>query len=173
MVHHLAQPRNPRFQAFLAVLVVEKPRIVQPRPHHALVAADDVRRIGDLHVADDQEVVGEFAGAVEQRKVFLVLAHGQDQTFLRHFEEVRVECAYVYRRMFDQCGDFVEQVGVGAQRSLLLFRFGLEQTVDGGAAFGEIGDDLARSFQNVFVVLGVGDGQGGLTHEAVAARSVA
>ena len=88
VIDHACELRHALFQPLLAVLLVEKARILQARPDHALVAFDDILRVGEAHVADDEEFVGQFPGGVEQRKIFLVLPHGEDQAFLRHVEKI-------------------------------------------------------------------------------------
>ena len=173
VINDFCQPRHTGFQPFFAILVVEKPGIFQPRTDHALVAADDVRRVGNLHIADDQKTIGQFSGTIEQRKVFLVLTHGQDQAFGGYFEKIRIESADIHRRMFDQRRDFIQQILVFAHCRLLFFGFRLQQFVNHGAALGEIGDDHAVFGQHGFVGLGIGDHQLGLPHKTMAAGFIA
>ena len=111
-----------RRQRGLAVGFEEELRIRQARAHHALVAFDNVHRIVGVHVADDQEAVRQAAaGRIEQREVLLVQAHGQDQAFLRHLQELLFELAHVDGGVFDQGRDFVQQrghFGIVAQRGV-------------------------------------------------------
>src|SRR5262249_42692189 len=109
VVDDLAEERYALFEARLAVLVEEEARILQARAHHALVAADDVARIGDLHVRDDQEFRRELARAVEQREVLLVLPHREDQALGWHGEKCAIEFAHVHARVLDQRRDLIEQ----------------------------------------------------------------
>ncbi len=129
--------------------------------------------VGHLHVGDDEEAVEQLAGAVEEREVLLVGAHGQDQAFLRHGEEFGLELAHVHRRVLDQRGDLVEQVGVFVQQRTLLRRLGQQLALDVGAALGEAGDDLALGEQRGLVGVGAGDVDVAAAHEAVAARRTA
>src|SRR6185369_9292475 len=68
----------------------------QARADHALVALHDRRRVVELHVGHDHEAGQELALLVQQRKVFLVLLHGEDQAFLRNREEFLVERAEIH-----------------------------------------------------------------------------
>jgi hypothetical protein len=70
VIDDLGEQRYAFLQPLLAVLVVEEARVLEPRPHHALVAADDVARIGDLHVRDDEELRRQLAGASNSGKYF-------------------------------------------------------------------------------------------------------
>ena len=78
MIDHARELRHARLQAQLPILVVEEARILEPRPHDALVPGDDMARVGDRHVRDDEKARQQMAGAVEQREVFLVLPHRED-----------------------------------------------------------------------------------------------
>ena len=109
VVDHLRQAGDARCQRLLAVLVEEELGVGQARAHHALVAADHRARVLRADVADHQEAVGQLALRVEQRKVLLVGLHREDQAFLRHFEELRLELADQHVRALDQRRDFVEQ----------------------------------------------------------------
>ena len=65
--------------------------------------------IGRLDVADDQELVRELALRVEQREIFLVGLHRQDEALLRHIEEFFLELTHQHMGAFDQGGDFLDQ----------------------------------------------------------------
>jgi hypothetical protein len=65
VVDHLGEFRHACLEPGLAVLVVEKARILQARPDHALVAADDMAWIGHLHVGNDEELRLQPARLVE------------------------------------------------------------------------------------------------------------
>ena len=170
VIDHRRQARQAGLELLLLVLLEEEARVRQARAHHAGVAGDDVARVGHPHVGDDQEAVEQLAGAVEEREVLLVGAHGQDQAFLRHGEEFGLEFAHVHRRVLDQRGDLVEQVGVFVQQRALLRRLGEQLALDVGAALGEVGDDLAFGEQRGLVGVGGGDGKVAAAHEAVATR---
>ena len=109
VIDHLAQAGDARRQRLLAVLVEEELGVGQARAHHALVAADHGAGVVRADVADDQELVGQLAGGVEQREVLLVGLHREDQAFLRHVEELRLELADQHVGALDQRGHFVEQ----------------------------------------------------------------
>src|SRR5213594_4096926 len=159
-----------RFEPELAVLVVEEASILEARPHHALVAADDRKRVGELHVRDDEELRQELPRRVEQREIFLVLPHREDQAFLRHLEVRRVESPHVNARQLHQRGDFVEQLGVLAQRAAFALR-GCEQlALDIIAPLREIRDHGAVFQQALLVLFGVAQCDLARAHEAMAAR---
>jgi hypothetical protein len=116
VIDHVGQFADARFQLLLAILIEEEARIGQARAYHALVALNDVMRIGHLHVGHDEEFVAQLAGSgIQQREVFLVLLHGQDQAFLRHIEVFLLEFADVHLGPLDQPRHFVQQ---GAQSTL-------------------------------------------------------
>ncbi len=138
VIDDLLEQRNSLLQGLLAVLVIEEAGILQPRPHHALVAVDDVARIGELHVGDDEEFSGQLARAVEEREILLVLPHGEDEALLRHLQIHLVEFSRIDGRIFDQRGDLVEQGLVVADARVLFLRFGLELPVDLGLALTEV-----------------------------------
>ena len=109
VVDHLVEPGDTRLQRLLAVLVEEKLGVGQPRTHDTLVALDHRARIVGPDVADDEKLVRQCAGRVEQRKVLLVRLHRQDQALRRHGEELRLELAQHHVRPLDQRGHLVEQ----------------------------------------------------------------
>ena len=156
MIDDLGQIEDARFERLLAVLVEEELGIGQARADDALVAADHGARVGRADVADDEELVGQLAGGVEQREVFLVGLHGQDQAFLRHGEEFFFELADQHVRAFDQRGHFVEQGIVVDRLATGLGSSGLELAGDFGAALGEGGDHGAVAGQLGGVFVGIG-----------------
>ena len=85
VIHHFVQTLNARSQSFLAVLVKEEFGIGQTGSHHALVATNDGAGVCWRNVADHQELVRQLSFCGQQREIFLIGLHGQDQTFLRHF----------------------------------------------------------------------------------------
>ena len=57
MINNVFQLRQTAFQRRLLVLFVEKFRIRQTRPQHALVAVDDVAGVGGLQIGNQQKAV--------------------------------------------------------------------------------------------------------------------
>jgi len=162
VIDDLGQPGDSTFQRFLAILVEEELGIGQTRANDALVATDHGARIGRTDVADDEELVGQLAGRVEQREVLLVRLHGQDQAFLRYGEEFFLELANQHVRAFDQRSDFVEQ-GVVVDRpqrsgaiSAGLGRSGFELADDFGTTFGEGRDHGTIGCQPGGIFVGIG-----------------
>jgi hypothetical protein len=157
VINHLAQAFDARSQRFLAVLVEEEFGIGQARAHDALVAANHRTGIRRADVADDQEFVRELARGIEQRKVFLVGLHREDQAFLRHAEELRFELADQHVGAFDQRGHFVEQrVVVNRLDAAADFGCSCRELFDDlGLAFGKAGDHCAVFLQRGGVAVGV------------------
>src|SRR6266851_4655959 len=93
--------RNTSLEAGLQILVEEEPRILEPGPDNPLVTAYDWARVIDAQVGDDEEFGQQLPAGGEQRKVFLILAHGEDQAFLGHLEKRGVEFANVNGRELD------------------------------------------------------------------------
>ena len=177
VVDDSAQLLDARGQRRLAVGVEEELRVGQARADHALVAFDDVHRIGRVHVAHDQEAVRQAAaGRFEQREVLLVQAHRQDQAFLRHLQELFLELAHVDGGMLDQRGDFVQQRGdfrIVAQRGGQAAGVVQQLALDVGAAALERGHDAALVGQRGGIGVGVGYRHRAIAHEAVAQRFAA
>ena len=113
VINHICQLGQTAFQSRFLVLLVEELGIRQARAQDAFVALDDVRRVFGLQVGDQQEAVHQLAVLVEQREVFLVLLHGQNQTFLRHGEEMFFKTGFQNNGVFDQRGHFVQQGFIG------------------------------------------------------------
>ena len=84
VVDHFGQAIKPGSQGMLTVLVEKELRIGKPWPHHPLVASDDSAGVKRCDVADHQKLMGELVFGVEERKVFLIGLHGQNQAFWRH-----------------------------------------------------------------------------------------
>src|SRR5216117_1666898 len=127
-------------RAFLSWL--EEARILEPGPDHPLVAADDWARVIDAHIGDDEEFRQQLTVGGEQRKILLILAHGEDQAFVRHLEKRGVEFARVNGRQLDKRGDFFQQVLILTEARLLALGLGLQLLVDFRFAFREVGDDM-------------------------------
>ena len=173
VVDDFAKERHARFEAGLAVLRVKEPRVFEARTHHALVAADNVLRVGHVHVRHDQEFRQQLAGRVEQREVFLVLPHREDQALLRNLEELGVERADVHGRVLDQGRDFIEQVGIVAEARRKFRRPRNQCRVDLRLAIRERRDHLAVRLESGFVFIGIRQGDVARTHEAVSAGDIA
>ncbi len=173
VIDHFVEAGHAVFEALLAVLLEEELRIGQARAHHALVAFDDRAGIGRRDIADDQETVGELARRVEQRKVFLVGLHREDEALLRHGEKGRIELAQQHVRALDQSSNFVEQRGIvdGVQARPGLSRGGLQLRRDFSTARVEAGDHRALFSQLVGVAVGVAQHDGiGLGLKPMAVR---
>src|SRR6266853_333959 len=106
--HDFRQLRNARLEADFPILVEEEPRILEPGPDDPLVAADDRARVVDAHIGDDEEFRQQLPVGGEQRKILLILPHGEGQAFLRHLEKRGVEFACVNGRQLDKRGDLFQ-----------------------------------------------------------------
>src|SRR6185437_3215980 len=91
VIDDAAQALDTRRERLPAVLVVEEFRVSKPRAQHALVAADDRRRILARDVAHEQEAVDELSVHIGEREILLVLLHRQDQALLRDSEKGGIE----------------------------------------------------------------------------------
>src|SRR5690606_28032150 len=143
----------------------------QAGANYALIAFYDVYRVGNPHVADDQETMRELAsGGFEQREILLIQAHGQNQAFRGDFQTGWVELAHIDGRMLNERCHFVQQ-GVD-----------LRVVADGGAQVGgmtlqllqdirtaglEARYDLALFEQLRFVGVGCRDIDDAFRHEAM------
>ena len=94
-------------------MLVEKFRIAQPRAQHALVAMDNVAWVGGLQIGHQQKAVHQLAVFIQQREIFLVLLHGQNQAFLRHSKKMRFKFRLQNNGVFHQRGYFVQQRVIG------------------------------------------------------------
>src|SRR3546814_16613496 len=82
----------------------------------------------------------------EQREVFLVQPHGQDQAFRRYIKERLVERAGVHRGVFHQRGDLIEQCpGLGGTADCC---------AQGGAVLGRSACDGVTALERKRVVWG-------------------
>src|SRR5437763_830285 len=79
-----AARRNANGQLAFLIGLDEEAGVRYPRPDYTLIALDYVPRVGELHVRNNQKIVGQLPTGIKQRKIFLVLAHGQDQAFRLH-----------------------------------------------------------------------------------------
>ena len=96
----------------LAILRPEKGGIAQTRPDDPLIALAHLRRIAALDVAHRDEAAGELAAGSLDGKIALVVLNGRDHHFARQLEEARLESAHDRNRPFDQCRDFLEELGL-------------------------------------------------------------
>ena len=158
VVHHFGQTAHAAFQRFFAVLVEKELSIGQTRAHHALVAADHGAGIGRPDVADHQEPVGEFSGGIEQRKIFLVGLHRQNQALLRHVQKLLLELAHQHVGALDQRSHLIQQriVFNRVQAVVQGFGRGLELAGDFAAAFVKTGNDAAFFAQVNGVIIRTG-----------------
>ena len=141
VINHFVQAVDAGSQRLFTVLVKEEFGIGQPRPHHALVAANDGGGICRADVAHHQKLMRQLASSVEQREVFLIRLHGQDQAFLRHVEKFFFKAADQHVRTFDQGRDFVQQsVVVNRHHATYFCRGSGQLTRNVGLAFGKTGD---------------------------------
>ena len=109
VIHHLRQSVHPRSQRLLTVLVEKELGVGQARTHHALVATNDRAGVFGPDVADHQELVCQLARGVQQRKIFLIGLHREDQALLGHIEKLLLEGAHEHVGPLDQRGDLIEQ----------------------------------------------------------------
>ena len=108
-------------------------------------------------VAHHQELVGQLACGVEQREVFLVGLHREDEAFLRHIEELFFKLADEHIGALDQRGHFVEQrVVFNGARAVACLGGGSGQLAgDFGLARGKAGNHGAVALQHFGVLVGV------------------
>ena len=159
MVDHLVQTGHARFECFLAILVKEKARIGQTRTHHPFVATNHRAAVGWVDIAHQQEVMTELALRIQQRKVFLVGLHGQDEAFLRHVQKDLIELTHHHRRALYQCRHLIQQRSILDDLDAAADRLcrGLQLARDFVAAFGKTGDHRTILAQALCIVVGVGD----------------
>ena len=176
MIDHLAQTFDTRGQRFLSVLIKKELGVGQARAHHALVAANHQAWVIRGDIADHQELVGQLAGGVQQRKVLLVGLHREDEAFLRHTEKLLLERAHQHIGALHQRGHFVEQgVVVNGMGAVAHFCGRSSQLArDLGAALGEAGNDGAFIAQLLGITVRILEHYGGdLGLKPVALRAVA
>ena len=89
--HHIGQALVEGLQLLLLVLLEEELGVSQARTHHLLVTGNDLRRVFAFNVGHGDKARQQLAVAIEQAEVFLIVLHGGDQCFLRHFEEAFLE----------------------------------------------------------------------------------
>ena len=110
VVDHLVEPDHAGRQRLLAVLVIKEFGVTQARTYHALVANDHGAGILGADVTDHEELAGELAGGIEQRKILLIGLHGQDQALLRHVQKLGLEFTHQHIGALHQRGHLVQQV---------------------------------------------------------------
>ena len=157
VVHHLAQAFHARLQRLFAVLVEEEFGIGQARAHHTLVAADHKRSVVGRDVAHHQETVRQLARCIDQRKVFLVGLHRENQALLRHVKEFFLKLANQHIGPLHQGGHLIQQGVVfnWLHTAAHLAGRGLELANDLGAALGKTGDHstIALECFRIFVCM--------------------
>ena len=136
--HHIGQALVEAFQAVLLVLLEEELGVGQAWTHDFLVAGNDLRRVFAFYVGHGDKARQQFAVAIEQAEVLLVVLHGGDQRFLRHFEEAFLERTHQRHRPFHQRADFIQQISRHDGGALLL-----------GGQFGDTGADQRAAFIQV------------------------
>ena len=124
-------------------------------------------RIGNLHVRHDEKLRRKSPGSVEEREVFLVLPHGEDQALLRHLEKGGIEAAGIDLRPFHQRRDLIEELGIAAETRILFGCLGLQLPLDLRSPRGVIGDHHAVALKPLGVLLRVREPDRALAHEAV------
>ena len=165
MVDDRGELGHPPFETSLLVLIEEEPGVREPRAQHALVALHDRRRVGGLQIADDEKAVREAAIGIGKGEILLVLLHRQDQAFLRHSQERRVETAGVDDRPFDERIDLVDQrIGHDDGRAT---RSRLQRGHDLAAPIGEARDHLALGGERLLVGVGGGNLDSAAAEESV------
>src|SRR5690606_8451854 len=95
-----------------AIRLPEECRIGQARAHHAFVSIANLRGITTLDIGHGDEEVHQPAIRIADREVALVILHRRDRHFLRKLEIFLIEAPGERDGPLDQCGDFVEQLGV-------------------------------------------------------------
>ena len=115
----------------------------------------DCPRVVGPDVADDEELFGQPALGIEQRKVLLVGLHRQDQALGRHGEELGVEAAQQHVGPLDQGGHFVEQRRIVDRRQAFPCCGMLQLAQDLGVAVGKTGGHRALAFELLRVMVGV------------------
>ena len=157
VVDHLVERRRARFERLASILVEKELRVGQPRTHHSFISIDDGAGVGRADVADYQEPVGQLAAGVEQREIFLVGLHRQDQAFLRDFEVLLFEGAREHIRPLDQRRDFVQQrrIGLHPHRAAEANTCQIELADDFCTAFAEARNDGAVARQHGGIAIGV------------------
>ena len=173
VINHVCQLGQAAFQSRFLVLLVEKLGIRQARAQNAFVALDDVRRVFGLQVGDQQEAVHQLAVLVEQREVFLVLLHGQNQAFLRHGEEMFFKTGFQNNGVFDQRGDFVQQGFIGGNGGFQTTCLFVQGCLNRGFALGKRSDDFALLAHLCGVAVGVFNGDFAAGKEAVSQSLIA
>lgn len=171
VIDHVCKQRHALFEALLLVLREEELRICETRTHHALVAFDNLGGRLRIDIGHDQETRAQLAVLVREREILLVRLHREDQTFLRHLQELLVEAALIHDRPFDERVHFVEQrlrhhdaVFTGER---------LQLRADGFAAVIEIRDDMRLRAQRFRVVVGARNGDETLRQKAMADGRIA
>jgi hypothetical protein len=168
VIHHAGEPRDARGERRLAILVVEELGVGEPGAQHALVAADDAPGVARVQIGHEQEAVLQAGVVGGQREILLVALHGEDEAFLRNFQECFVEAARVDLRPFHERGHLIEEiVRFDDARSR---RRGLQHGDDTLTAIVESEHDLAVRLEGIGVGVGGFDFDVLTRQEAVSGR---
>ncbi len=155
VINDFGQAHHAGIQRLFPILVIEEFRVGQTRTHHALVAADDQTGIPGCDIGDDQKLVGQFSLRVQQREIFLVRLHGQDQTFLRHFEELGFKFSHQHVRALDQRRHFIKQLIILNILKIFFFRRRSQLPHNVSATLAKTGNHRAFCFQLPRVAIGL------------------
>ena len=155
-----------RRQALLQIFIEEEFGIGKARANHALIAFADFRRRFRFDIGNADEVLGQPALRIQHREELLVALHGFDQRFLRHTQELALECASHCHRPFVEAHHLL-QIVVGDARTATggvggSFDF-RQHTV---AALVRV-HQYMRGAQGVDVVAGAGNPHRAFVHEAM------
>ena len=140
VVDHRAEFHGARNETVLFVLLEEKAGIREAGSNNALVTANDGRGVGGVDVADQQELISQFPFGIEEREIFLVGLHGQDQAFLWYRQEFLIETADHDLGSLNEGRDFVEQRVVGDRPGAGLLGRCAELAGNFGSPFSKRGD---------------------------------
>ena len=155
MIDHFVQPLHTGGQRFFAVLVKKELGIGQTRTHDTLVTANHGAGIRRADIADDQELVAQLSGCVQQGKVLLIGLHGENQALLWHVQEFFFKFANQHIRALNQTSDFIQQ-GVVVNRFNTPAYLGSrcrQLAHDFCTAFGKAGDDSTVFLQRCSVAV--------------------
>ena len=172
VVDHFGQTLDARLQAVFFILLEKEFGIGQSRTHHPLVATNHKAGVCGIDIANDQKLVAQLTRIIEEREVFLIRLHGQNQTLLWHLQERFVKVTHHHGGALHQAGHFLHQRVVEQDRFGFVIakqkRFHFQTTAQalglaaqgahhGAAAFVKAGDHRAIARQGGGVVIGMGD----------------
>ncbi|RMS30978.1 hypothetical protein ALP71_05813 [Pseudomonas coronafaciens pv. garcae] len=141
--HDVFQAIVEGFQLLLLVLLEEELGIGQAWTNHLLVTGDDLRRVLALDVGNRNEARQQLAIDIQQAEVLLVVLHGGNQGFLRHFEEALFERTHQRHWPLDQTGHFIQQAWRHDGGAFLLGCQFFDALADDLATFVEVGQYMS------------------------------